>query len=63
MAGGGSRRAGAAEEPRIGSGNVFAALETLKKKKKKPAMATAQWEMQVRQFITSTRRCAKKRSR
>jgi hypothetical protein len=37
MAGGGSRRAGAAEEPRIGSGNVFAALETLKKKKKKPA--------------------------
>ncbi|WVZ96766.1 hypothetical protein U9M48_042365 [Paspalum notatum var. saurae] len=37
MAGGGSRRGGAAAEPRIGSGNVFAALETLKKKKKKPA--------------------------
>ncbi|OEL14720.1 hypothetical protein BAE44_0024260 [Dichanthelium oligosanthes] len=38
MAGGGSRRAGAAEEPaRIGTGNVFAALDTLKKKKKKPA--------------------------
>ncbi|XP_062180912.1 uncharacterized protein LOC133885246 [Phragmites australis] len=36
MAGGGSRRAGAAEQPKIGSGNVFAALETLKKKKKKP---------------------------
>lgn len=34
MAGGGSRRAGAAEQPKIGSGNVFAALETLKKKKK-----------------------------
>ena len=29
----------AAEEPKIGSGNVFAALETLKKKKKKPAAA------------------------
>ncbi|CAN6340816.1 unnamed protein product [Urochloa humidicola] len=37
MAGGGSRRAGAAEEPKIGTGNVFAALERLKKKKKKPA--------------------------
>jgi hypothetical protein len=33
MAGGGSRRAGAAEQPKIGSGNVFAALKTLKKKK------------------------------
>ncbi|CAN6349860.1 unnamed protein product [Urochloa humidicola] len=39
MAGGGTRRAGAAEEPKIGTGNVFAALETLKKKKKKPAAA------------------------
>jgi hypothetical protein len=37
MAGGGSRRAGAAEEAKIGTGNLFAALETLKKKKKKPA--------------------------
>ncbi|KAF8727019.1 hypothetical protein HU200_019514 [Digitaria exilis] len=37
MAGGASRRGGAAEETRIGTGNVFAALETLKKKKKKPA--------------------------
>jgi hypothetical protein len=41
MAGGGSRRGGAAEEPRIGTGNVFAALESLKKKKKKPAAAAA----------------------
>ncbi|CAL4895435.1 unnamed protein product [Urochloa decumbens] len=39
MAGGGSRRGGAAEEPKIGTGNVFAALDTLKKKKKKPAAA------------------------
>lgn len=37
MAGGGSRRAGGAEDVKIGTGNVFAALETLKKKKKKPA--------------------------
>ncbi|KAK3140572.1 hypothetical protein QOZ80_5AG0402780 [Eleusine coracana subsp. coracana] len=37
MAGGGSRRAGATEDVKIGTGNVFAALETLKKKKKKPA--------------------------
>jgi hypothetical protein len=37
MAGGGIRRAGATEEAKIGTGNVFAALETLKKKKKKPA--------------------------
>ncbi|VAH15161.1 unnamed protein product [Triticum turgidum subsp. durum] len=37
MAGGGNRRGAGAEELRIGSGNVFAALETLKKKK--PAAA------------------------
>jgi hypothetical protein len=34
MAGSESRRAGAVEQPKIGSGNVFAVLETLKKKKK-----------------------------
>jgi hypothetical protein len=34
MAGGGNRRRAGSEEVRIGTGNVFAALETLKKKKK-----------------------------
>jgi hypothetical protein len=34
MAGGGNRRGAGSEEVRIGTGNVFAALETLKKKKK-----------------------------
>jgi hypothetical protein len=41
MAGGGNRRGGAAGEAKIGTGNVFAALETLKKKKKKPAAGKA----------------------
>ncbi|KAL5229846.1 hypothetical protein ABZP36_028622 [Zizania latifolia] len=37
MAGRGSRRGAGAEEVRIGSSNVFAALETLKRKKKPAA--------------------------
>lgn len=41
MAGGGNRRGAGTEEVRIGTGNVFAALETLKKKKKKPAKKEA----------------------
>jgi hypothetical protein len=41
MAGGGNRRRAGSEEVKIGTGNVFAALETLKKKKKKPAKKQA----------------------
>ncbi|RLM98051.1 hypothetical protein C2845_PM06G05470 [Panicum miliaceum] len=61
MAGGGSRRAGAAEEPRIGSGNVFAALETLKKKKKpaadKGAKPAAREEERKPEFVVMPYAC------